>query len=78
MARETRLARLQIVEIEARIAHHETHRAVARQFDLFFSPSLRLGGQQVRRQSFPDGEERNVYALPRTEASPSLNPTRYD
>ncbi len=28
---------------------------------------LRLGGQQVRRQSFPDGEERNVYALPRAE-----------
>ena len=29
---------------------------------------LGLGGQQVRRQSFPDGEERSVFAIPRAAA----------
>jgi RimJ/RimL family protein N-acetyltransferase len=38
----------------------------------FNSPALSLvqglGGQKVRRQTFPDGEQRNVYFIPRTAA----------
>jgi hypothetical protein len=60
--------RIERVEIDAPIAHHETHLALARQFGHFFSPSLDRKHstsqmtRSVRASEKPPTEERHEQA----------------